>query len=125
MPDTQTQTERTRTRGQARQAADRIERSFPPEASAPLPFANSMQFSADAMKHWLATGQDMARFYNGRLAKDFCYMTELATCRTPGDIAALWWRAASDAAHDYADQLDRVVAINLDAGQEESQAAAE
>lgn len=123
MPDKHTQTEQART--QARQAADRIERCLPPEASAPFPVASSMQFSADAMKHWLATSEDMARFYNGRLAKDFSYMTEFASCRSPGDVAALWWRAASDAAHDYANQLGRVMAINLDADAEEFQATAE
>ena len=65
------------------------------------------------MKHWLKAGQDMARFYNARLAKDFGYMTELGLCRSPMQVATLWCRAASETAHDYADQFERVMAINL------------
>ena len=79
----------------------------------PIPIADGVRFGADAMKHWLETGQDMARFYNSRLSKDFAYMTKLGTCRSPAQAAELWWRAASEAAHDYADQFDRVMAINL------------
>lgn len=103
-------------RAQARQAADEIERSFPPEGSAPAPMVASLHLGADAMKHWLETGQDLARFYNDRLARDFTYMTELSACRTPADLTALWCRAASETIHDYADQIDRVMAISLNAG---------
>lgn len=79
----------------------------------PIPIAESMQYGADAMKHWLETSQNMARFYNDRLAKDFQYLGEFGTCRSPAQLTALWCRIASETAHDYADQLDRVMAINL------------
>ncbi|MEL6663683.1 MAG: hypothetical protein AAFR33_11850 [Pseudomonadota bacterium] len=125
MPDTHTQAERARVRKDVRRAAKRIENGFPPEGSAPAPLVNTMTFGADAMKHWLETSQDLARFYNARLAKDFSYMTELATCRSPGDLTALWCRAASEAAHDYANELDRLMAINTASSAEENQAPAE
>lgn len=100
-------------RQEARKAAEKIERSFPPESSAPVPIAETMRFGTDAIKHFLKTGQDMARFYNGRLAKDIGYMSQFATCRSPSDVANLWAQIASETAHDYADQVDRVMQINL------------
>lgn len=93
--------------------AEGVSVGFPPEASTFAPLANGMHLGADSMKHWFTAAQDMARFYNERLAKDFGYMTELGTCRSPAQFAALWCRAASETAHDYAEQLDRVMAINL------------
>jgi len=75
---------------------------------------DTMRMGSSAMKHWMETSQDLARFCNARLAKDFAYMTEFGTCRSPAQVAAVWCRAASETAHDYANQLDRVMAINLD-----------
>lgn len=113
MTESKAETERAKVRKAARAAAEQIERSVPPEASAPLPLAAGMHFGAEAMRHWMETGQDMARFYNGRLAKDVGFMTEFARCRSSADVAHLWYRAASEAAHDYADQVERVLSLNL------------
>ena len=92
--------ERNTNREEARKVAEHIEQDFPHEGSMPIPIADSVQFGADAMQHWLQTGQDMARFYNARLAKDFSYLTAVGTCRSPMQLASLWSRAASEAAHD-------------------------
>ena len=76
---------------------------FDPAAAMPLPF-----------------GQDMARFYNTRLIKDFSYLSEFGACRTPAQGAEVWLRAASEAAHDYADQLDRVMKIAMNGSHKEA-----
>ena len=93
--------------------AEGVSVGFPPDASTLIPFAYGMRMGADSMKHWFTAAQDMARFCNERLAKDFSYMTALGTCRSPAQFTAAWCRAASETAHDYAEQLDRVLAINL------------
>ena len=113
MPEKKAQTARAKVRQEARAAADQIERSFLPEGSAPLPLAIGMHVGGDALKHWMKTGQDMTRFYNGRMAKDVGFMTEFALCRSPADVANIWYRAASETAHDYANQFDRILALNL------------
>ena len=46
-------------------------------------------------------------------------MSELGTCKSPQQGAAVWFRAASEAAHDYVDQFDRFVAITLDSSSSE------
>ncbi len=113
MATTKAQAERNANREAARKVAEHIEQDFPPESAMPIPLAESVQFGADVMQHWMQAGQDMVRFYNTRMAKDFSYLTEAATCRSPMQLASLWSRAASEAAHDYAEQLSRVMAINL------------
>ena len=112
MATTRAQAERNANREEARKVAEHIEHDLH-EGDMPIPIAEGIRFGADAMQHWLQTGQDMARFYNERLAKDLSYLTEAATCRSPVQLASLWGRAASETAHDYAEQLDRVMAINL------------
>lgn len=107
------QTAQSKAREEARKVADRIETEFPPETAFPMPFADTMGLGANAMQHWMETSQEMAKFYQARLAKDIRYMTALGTCRTPADLAAVCTKAASEAAHDYAEQLEKVVAINL------------
>jgi len=97
----------------SRASGDSGTTGFPSHMAALFPVADGMRMGADGMKHWFTAAQDMARFYNERLAKDFGYMTELGTCRSPAQFAALWSKAASETAHDYAEQLDRVLAINL------------
>jgi len=93
---------------------------FDPAAAMPLPFADGMRYGTEAMKHWFETGQDMARFYNTRLIKDFSYLSEFGTCRTPAQGAEVWLRAASEAARDYADQLDRVMKIAMNGSHKEA-----
>lgn len=113
MAQTKTQSGQNGSSRKSSRNTDGVSVGFPPEASAPFPFADGMRMGADSMKHWFSATQDMARFCNERLVKDFGYMTELGTCRSPAQFTALWCRAASETAHDYADQLDRLMAINL------------
>jgi len=105
--------ERHANRAAARKVADHIEQDLPHDSDMPAPVAESFRYGADAIQHWLQTSQDMARFMNARLAKDFSYLTEFGTCRSPHQVASLWCRVASETAHDYANQLDRVMSINL------------
>lgn len=110
---TKSETNSSRATQKAQEDVKNVTTGFAPEAAVPIPIADSVQFSAEAMKHWLETGQDMARFYNARLAKDFRYLGELGTCRSPMQVANLWCRMTSETAHDYADQLDRLMTISM------------
>ena len=92
---------------------------FIPNSAIPIPVTDTMQFGAVSMKHFMEASQDMAKFYNRRLRKDSSFMSELGTCKSPQQGAAVWFRAASEAAHEYVDQLDRFVAITLDSSSSE------
>lgn len=92
---------------------------FIPNSAIPIPVADTMQFGADSMKHFMEASQDMAIFYNRRLRKDISFMSELGACKSPQQGAAVWLRAASEAAHDYVDQFDRFVVITLDSSSPE------
>lgn len=81
-------------------------------AAAPY-FAGAMTTGADMMRAWFAASQDMGRFYNERLRKDAAQMQAYAKCRTPEELAAVTRQAMSEAAHDYADQFDRVLRLSL------------
>lgn len=113
MTQSTSQSRRSKVREEANKAAEQIERSLP-KGMTPEALAKSMQMGTNAMSHWIETGQDLAIFYRERLAKDVSFMNDFATCRTPTDVARVWCRAASEAVHDYADQFDRVMAINMD-----------
>lgn len=113
MLDAKPPTERVKLRQEARAATEQTDNSFLSEGIAPLPLAVGMHFGADAVKQLMETGLDAARFYNSRLAKDVGLLSEFALCRTPADVVELWGRAVSEAAHDYTDQFDRVLSINL------------
>lgn len=82
---------------------------FPQNAQA----ANAVRMGAAAMEHWVATGQEMARFYTRRLKKDMETMSAFAACRTPEQFNEVWYKAASETVHDYAEEFDKVMAINL------------
>jgi len=105
--------DRKKLKKEANEAADRLAAAFPPEGTAPFPMAAGMHAGSDAMKHWMETSANMAQFYTSRMGKQLTHMTELATCRSPAQFAAVCARVASETAHDYADQVDRVMAINL------------
>jgi len=105
--------ERHANRAAARKVADQIEQDMPRDSDMRAPVAESFRYGADAIQHWLETSRDMARFMNARLAKDFSHLSEFGTCRSPRQLASLWCRVASETAHDYANQLDRVMEINL------------
>lgn len=75
--------------------------------------ANAAQNSALAMQHMVAASQELTRFYVDRVRKDFDTMRAFATCRTPSDLAAVASEAASEMVHDYANEFDAVLAINL------------
>jgi hypothetical protein len=113
MAQSKTRTEGNGRAAGSRRASDDVTPGFPPDMATFFPAADGMRMGADSIKHWFTAAQDMARFYNERIAKDFGYMTELGTCRSPAQFTAVWCRAASETAHDYAEQLDRVLAINL------------
>lgn len=72
-----------------------------------------MAGSALAMKHLVASSQELARFYSTRLKKDLSVMSALTSCKTPKDFSEVWYNAASSAVHDYADEFDRILAIDL------------
>lgn len=82
---------------------------FTPEAAG----ANAVQNGALAMQHMVAAGQELTRFYVDRVRKDFDTMRAFATCRTPTDLAVVASEAASEMVHDYANEFDTVLAINL------------
>ncbi len=69
--------------------------------------------SARAMQHWVASSQELARFYSARMKKDLSLMNALASCKTPQDFSEVWYNAASSAVHDYADEFDRILEISL------------
>lgn len=104
---------------------DAGERGAAMPADLPTALVEQMRAGAAAMHTFVATSQDMARFYNERLRKDFAYMSAFGSCRSPADMAELWWRMASEAAHDYADQVDRVIALSLDGAAETAREGAE
>lgn len=114
--------DRKKLKKEANEAADKIAAAFPPENSAPFPIAAGMYAGTDAMKHWMETSANMAQFYTARLGKQLANMTELATCRTPAQFAAVCARVTSETAHEYADQLDRVMAINLNGHAQQDEA---
>ena len=69
--------------------------------------------SARAMHQWVASSQELARFYSTRLKKDLSVMSALSSCKTPQDFSEVWYNAASSAVHDYADEFDRILEIGL------------
>jgi hypothetical protein len=74
---------------------------------------NLMRGGSLAMERWVATSQELSRFYTKRLKKDVELANAFASCRTPEDFAEVWSSAASTMVHDYADEFDRMMAINL------------
>ena len=71
-----------------------------------------LQRSALTFEHWIATNQELARFYTERLKKNMKAFDAYSKCRTPQDVVSAAARTASEAVHDYADEFDRVMAIN-------------
>ena len=69
--------------------------------------------SARAMHQWVASSQELARFYSTRVKKDLSVMSALTSCKTPQDFSEVWYNAASSAVHDYADEFDRILEIGL------------
>ncbi len=92
---------------------------FIPNSAIPIPVTDTMSFGAVRMTPFMADSQDMAKFYNRRLRKDISFMRQIGTCKSPQQGAGVWFRAASEAAHDYVDQFDRCVAITLDSSSSE------
>ena len=113
MAQARSNTERNKLKQEANQAAERFAAAFLPENAVPYPLAETLSSGTDAMRQVMETGADLARFYTTRLGKQVGYMAELATCRSPLQFTVICARAASEAAHDYTDELDRVMAINL------------
>lgn len=64
-----------------------------------------------AMQNWLQTSQELGYFMAVRAGKDMAGMQKIATCRTPQEVSELWLGLASEAAHDYADEFDRLLSI--------------
>lgn len=74
---------------------------------------NLMKGGSQAMERWVATSQELSRFYTSRLKKDVELANAFASCRSPEEFVEVWSSAASTMVHDYADEFDRVMAINL------------
>ena len=116
MADVKTRPEHSRTYEKLLEDVGHVTTGIAPGAAVPIPIADTVQFSMEAMKHWLETAQEMAFFYNNRLTKDFGYLAQLGTCHSAPQLADLWCRMASETVHDYADQFEKVMAINIKAG---------
>ena len=72
---------------------------------------NLLRGGTQAMEHWVAGSQELARFYSTRMKKGMSAMSAFASCRTPQDFTEVWSNAASDAVHDYAEEFDRVLTL--------------
>lgn len=60
----------------------------------------------------VARGQaELLRFLSARLAKDVQMLSLLAGCRTPADAAQLQLKVGADAAADYLDETQRMIAL--------------
>lgn len=46
--------------------------------------------SARAMPQWVASSQELARFYSTRVKKDLSVMSALSSCKTPQDFSEVW-----------------------------------
>jgi len=103
----------------AKEATDRKPESLAANAdarTAPLPGFDAMQAirqSALGVEHWISTTQDLTRFASYRLRKNLETLDAFAKCRTSKDFISAVARASSDSIHDYANEYDRVLAINL------------
>ena len=69
--------------------------------------------TARAMHQWVASSQELARFYSTRVKKDLSLVNALTSCKTPQGFSEVWYSAASSAVHDYADEFDRILEIGL------------
>lgn len=67
----------------------------------------------EAIKNWFEVNSELTRFMSTRLRKDIAMLNAYAACRSTRDVAEVWQRATSAAVHDYAEELDRLIAINL------------
>lgn len=114
MPEPKQRKSRTRLSQDARKTTASVDNELSPESPIGLPYFTTMSSAFEAWRHWVKTGSEMSQFYNRRLAKDYSYFTQLAQCRTPADYLAVWSGMTSEAAHDYADEVDRVLAINIE-----------
>ena len=92
MTKTRAQAEQTAASPKASRATKKLPTGFAPNGAIPIPFSDTMQLGTDAWRNMFETGQDMARFYNTRLLKDFSYLSELGACRSPSQGAAVWAR---------------------------------
>ncbi|WP_084396663.1 hypothetical protein [Henriciella aquimarina] len=74
---------------------------------------HAVRLGATNFEHWIATNQELTRFWSYRLKKYLATLDSFANCRTSEDFLSTMARAASDTVHDYANEYDRVLAINL------------
>ena len=65
------------------------------------------------MSHWVASSQELARFYSTRMKKDLSLMNALTSCKSAQDFSEVWYNAMSSTVHDYANEFDRILEINL------------
>lgn len=76
--------------------------------------AKAMQLGGANVSHWITTNQELASFWATRLKKNMSMLEGLSRCKTGQDYANVMARAASELVHDYADEFDRVLSINLE-----------
>lgn len=82
----------------------------------PLPGFDSVKAlrqGALGFEHWVSTNQELTRFLSYRLRKNLSTIDAFAKCRTSQDFVSIMAKAASDTVHDYANEYDRVLAINF------------
>ncbi|WP_300392797.1 hypothetical protein [Henriciella sp.] len=118
MDDTQTKTTTKKDRPDSSKVETRS--SNADTRTAPLPGFDTMQaFRQGALnlEHWISTSQDLTRFASYRIRKNLETIDAIAKCRTSEDFISAVARAASDTVHDYANEYDRVLAINLASAQ--------
>ncbi len=71
-----------------------------------------MRAMAGGFRHYMQTNEELARFYSNRFRKNIETMRRLSTCRDAQSFSDAWSHAASETAHDYADEFDKLLAIN-------------
>ncbi len=101
--------ERKRKRSRSAEAANETMAQFVTATMRPW---NPMAVAANAMKHYVESNQELIRFYSTRLKKNLATANSLAQCRSVDRASQVWTAAATDTAHDYADEFGRLLTIN-------------
>ncbi|WP_084397959.1 hypothetical protein [Henriciella aquimarina] len=74
----------------------------------------AMDIGGANMDHLFSISQELASFWADRIRKNVSVFHGLSDCRTPEDYMTVMAKAASETVHDFANEFDRMVAINLE-----------
>ena len=81
-----------------------------------LPGFDAMQafrLGALNIEHLISTQQELTRFMSHRIRRNLTTLDAFARCKSSEEVLSAVAKAASDTVHDYANEYDRVFAINL------------